>query len=144
MPWATIPNVSTYTGVPVSIEELSQAQAIIELFCGVTEDAEITGAKNLRLLRLAVAYQAAWITAHSDVFTNIDITSMQQDGVNFSVSHDNAGLLAPLAKRALVRLSWRRLPRSVRVMGRGDVTVGPDYVNAGSSALDDNRRWEQL
>lgn len=146
MPWATINEVSTYTGAAVSQDELTQAQAIIDLFSGVTEDATVVGTKNARLLKMAVAYQSAWQASHSDVFTNVDITSMQQDGVNFTNAHDNAGILAPLAKRALDRLSWRRLPRSIRVMKDSDHmgSIGVDYVNSDSSAIDDNRHWSTM
>lgn len=144
MAWATVLDVNTYTNSTVSQEDIEQAQAIIELFSGTTEDADIVGTKNLRLLRMAVAYQAAWLTAHPDAFTNIDITSMQQDGVNFTNAHDNAGILAPLAKRCLDRLSWRRAPRSVRIMSDSDAGPDVDYVNSDSSAIDDNRRWSPM
>ncbi|WP_149264289.1 hypothetical protein [Actinomadura sp. K4S16] len=113
--WATVDDVDTYTGVTVEEPDLVRAELLVGLFADA--DPEDTDAaiskKNLRLLRAAVAYQAAWMQHHPDVFLNLDATSISQDGVSVGHSHDNAGILAPLAKRSIDRLSWRR-SRSLR------------------------------
>jgi hypothetical protein len=118
MAWATISETLTYTGITVGADNIEAAQAMIELFADVTEDSDdnITS-KNARLLKMAVAYQAAWITDHPDVFTHIDISTMLQDGIQYSQRHENAGVLAPMARRAIDRLSWRRT-RSIRIRKR--------------------------
>lgn len=140
--WATGTQVHTYTGITVTSPQLSQAQFIVELFADVSSDASVAGnisQKNLRLLGQAVAYQAAWISQHPDTFTNIDVDDMSQDGVNFRNAHANSGVLAPLAKRAIDRLSWRR-SRSLRLQHRTDALSG-STGSLDSAAADDSRPW---
>jgi hypothetical protein len=115
MTWATVAETFTYTGITVTEAEVEQAQAIVELFSDVTEDANANiSSKNLRFLKMAVAYQAAWITEHPDLFTHVDVSTMLQDGLQFVSGHENAFLLAPFARRAINRLSWKR-NRSLKV-----------------------------
>jgi hypothetical protein len=117
MAWATVGEVLTYTGIEVTEAEVQQAQFIVELFADTTEEASDAGnisSKNLRFLRMAVAYQAAWITEHPDLFTHVDVSTMLQDGLQFTRGNENATLLAPFARRAINRLSWRR-NRSIKV-----------------------------
>lgn len=116
MSWATVAETLTYTGITVTEAEVEQAQAIVELFCDTSEEASDAGlisSKNLRFLKMAVAYQAAWITEHPDLFTHVDVSTMLQDGLQFVAGHENAFLLAPFARRSINRLSWKR-NRSIR------------------------------
>ena len=113
MAWATVAETLTYTKLTVTSADIDAAQFMVELFADVTEDATIS-TKNLRLLKMAVAYQAAWISDHPDIFTHVDVSTMLQDGIQFTNAHANAGVLAPMAKRAIDRLSWKR-NRSIRV-----------------------------
>ena len=113
MAWATTGEVLTYTGITVPEAELQQAQFMVEMFADVTEDA-VVSTKNLRFLKMATAYQAAWITEHPDLFTHVDVSTMLQDGLQFTRGHENATLLAPMARRAINRLSWRR-NRSIKI-----------------------------
>lgn len=113
MAWATTGEVLTYTGITVTEAEIQQAQFMVEMFADVTEDA-IVSTKNLRFLKMATAYQAAWITEHPDLFTHVDVSTMLQDGLQFTRGHENATLLAPMARRAINRLSWRR-NRSIKI-----------------------------
>lgn len=116
--WATVSETLTYTGITVGADNIAAAQFMIELFADVTPDSnDNISPKNLRLLKMAVAYQAAWISDHPDVFTHVDISTMLQDGVQFTHAHANAGVLAPMAKRALDRLSWKR-NRNIRLRKR--------------------------
>jgi hypothetical protein len=118
MAWATIEEAQQYTGISVGQDNIEAAQGIIEMFADVTElSNEKISTKNLRLLKMAVAYQAAWMSDHPDLFTHVDISTMLQDGIQFTNAHANSGVLAPLAKRAIDRLSWRR-NRSIRVRAR--------------------------
>lgn len=115
MAWATIAETLTYTGITVTSAQLAQAQAMVEMFADVTEEANANiSTKNLRFLKMAVAYQAAWITEHPDLFTHVDVSTMLQDGLQFTRGHENAMLLAPMARRSINRLSWRR-NRSIKV-----------------------------
>lgn len=144
MAWATTGEVLTYTGITVTDEELAQAQAMIEIFADVTEDADANmKTKNLRLLKMAVAYQAAWITEHPDLFTHVDVSTMLQDGLQFVAGHENAFVLAPMARRAVNRLSWRR-NRSIKVKrskrstlrGRRQIDYLGTSYNLGNGSID--------
>lgn len=148
MAWATTSDVTTYTGLNATAAQVEQAQAIIEIFADTTEDASNAGnisPKNLRLLKLAVAYQAAWITQHPDAFTNIDLTQVQQDGVVATMQHNNALVLAPMAKRCIDRLSWRRT-RSLRIGRMASAGTGlPRRMNLTNAVADDNDpRWRAM
>jgi hypothetical protein len=139
MAWATTAEALTYTGIEVTEAEIQQAQFIVELFADVTEDANANiSSKNLRFLKMAVAYQAVWITEHPDLFTHVDVSSMLQDGLQFNPRHENASLLAPFARRAINRLSWKRnrsikVKRSKRNTSRGlrSVDYGGSYTHIG-------------
>ena len=120
MAWATIAETQTYTGITVGADNITAAQAMVEIFADVTEASnDNISAKNLRLLKMAVAYQAAWITEHPDLFTHMDFSTVLQDGLQFTLSNENASVLAPMTRRAINRLSWRR-NRSIRIRRRRD------------------------
>lgn len=145
--WASVSEVQTYTGIVVGADNVTAAQAIVEMFADVTYDStDKISTKNLRLLKMAVAYQAAWMTDHPDLFTHIDISTMLQDGIQFTNAHANAGVLAPLAKRAIDRLSWRR-NRSIRVRARRQY-ADEQYRRIGyignTPAQDDNVIWYEM
>lgn len=147
MAWATVAETLTYTGITVTTAEVAQAQFIVELFSDVTEDSTIS-TKNLRMLKMAVAYQAAFVTDHPDLFTHVDVSTMLQDGVQFTQGHENAMVLAPLARRAINRLSWRR-NRSIKIRKprRGIRRMGymgalPSYDSNGAFEFRDRGMWE--
>ena len=141
--WATATDVDTYTGITATDAEVLRAQALIELFSGTTTDASDDGlisTRNLRHLKMAVAYQAAWMTMHPDVFTNVDLNNISQDGVSATMQHDNAALLAPLALRCLRRLSWWNAPHRAHKRFPASVNTG----NRDSAVGDDNIPWAPL
>lgn len=141
--WATAADVDTLTGITVTDAEVLQAQAIVEIFANTTtesSDAGLIATRNLRLLKRATAYQAAFMTEHPDLFTHVDVTSFSQDGQSASQAHANAALLAPLAKRCIDRLSWHLEP--LRAYKRASV-----YTDTGtrhSAVRDDNMPWVPL
>lgn len=147
MTWATTGDVPFYTGLTATEAQVAQAQAVIELFADTTEDASDAGnisTKNLRLLKQAVAYQAGWITQHPDAFTNMDTSSVSQDQVSATWLHANAGILAPLAKRCIDRLSWRRM-RPQRIGRRRSHGQIPRTMNVTSAVMDENDpRWRPI
>lgn len=147
MTWASTSDVITYTGVNATAAQVEQAQAVVEMFADTTLDASDAGnisPKNLRLLKMAVAYQAAWITAHPDAFTNVDLTNFNQDQVSGTLTHANALILAPLAKRAIDRLSWKRI-RPLRIGARGGYGNIPRTMNTTSAVMDDgDPRWRPI
>lgn len=148
MPWATTSDVTAYTGLSATAAQVEQAQAVIEVFADTTTAASTAGnisEKNLRLLKQAVAYQAAWIAQRPDAFTTLDTTQIQQDGVAATFTHHNALVLAPLAKRCIDRLSWKRI-RPLRIgRMRGAGSGIPRRMNRTSAvADDDDPRWQPM
>jgi hypothetical protein len=150
MAWATTAETLSYTGIAVSQDNIDAAQAMIELFADVTEassDAGNISLKNLRLLKLAVAYQAAWMTMQPDLFTRSDVGLMTQDGISFTSPHANSGILAPMSKRALDRLSWRR-NRNQRIRPQRPNNIynsdWSDPTNNDASLEDNTLGWEAM
>ncbi|MFD5089326.1 hypothetical protein ACFWMR_01900 [Amycolatopsis thailandensis] len=110
--WATVADVLKFTGKTVGEDKVTMAQANIDLVAGrLPADAERIGDRDQHWLKLAVAYQAAWLTAQPDVFERLDVRSTGQS----SASGEEGWLqLAPFAKWALKRVSWLG-SRSLRV-----------------------------
>ncbi|WP_328494108.1 hypothetical protein OHS59_16235 [Streptomyces sp. NBC_00414] len=149
MAWCTTSDVLAYTEVTVTEAKVDMAQLLIEIFADTTEDASdlgIISTTNLRLLKAAVAYQAAWMNAHPDQFTNSDFEAFQQDGLSVDNRHANSMILAPMAKRCIDRLSWKRNRNTyIRPMGGGAANYVPNYLNTTNADLDDDRTdWRPI
>lgn len=107
-PWATINDVKTLTGKTVSQEQRDQGAASLALHIGLIEEverADITD-RDRYWLKLACAYQAAWLASQPDAFERNDVASAGQDGESATFRPD-AHTLGPLARKAVKRLSWR-------------------------------------
>jgi hypothetical protein len=139
MAWADATYTESITGVAVTAGQVTQAQTMIELFSGVTEQYKLR-ARDVRYLKMAVAYQAAWINGQIDVTTRSDVSQVTQDEMSFTNATVDAAVLAPLATRALRRLSWKtnrsvRLRRPVDPLERRDFTQ--EFVtDTGDSELE--------
>lgn len=113
--WATAAEVLAYTGATVTDDQIGVSQGLIDIYANVTiDEQDVLGDRDLRLLKQALSYQTAWQVNQIDVMTRTDVTAVDQDGLKFTPANAEALLLAPLAKRCLDRLSWRK-PRSLRV-----------------------------
>src|SRR5690606_28861439 len=103
MSWATAEQASEITGKTVTEEDLAVAQPVIDIFSGVVEEqADRLKAKDLRMLRYAVSYQAVWMKGNAGALTGSDVQSATQDSVSFTrfdEGNDDATVLAPLARR---------------------------------------------
>lgn len=110
--YASPADVLNLTGSTVTPAQIGQAQAIVELYCNRFEEAaEHFSAKDERILKLATAYQCAFM-AQNNVFTTGDLESLAQGDLavtwkNSAASSDSK-VIAPLAKKALAQLSWNR------------------------------------
>lgn len=114
MAWATPAETLSLTGVSAGVDQIAQAQGVIEVLSGFTLSTPSITGRNARLLKSAVAYQAAWMVGQVDVTTRTDVSQSSQDGASFTLAHPDALILAPLARRCLDRLMTRRA-RSARV-----------------------------
>lgn len=136
MGWASIEQVATYTGETVTEQQLARAEATVDLATGRTyaNDYARTDDRDAYWLKLAVAYQAAWMLAQPDMFARTDVTNVAQDGGGTTGLTADALTLAPLAKRAIEHLSWRRT-RSLSVRPRAG--LAPRVV-------DEDHDWRPL
>lgn len=148
MPWADLDDavaMGAMVGVTVTQLHLDVAQETVELFSGTTEAASDAGnisERNLRLLEMATRYQAVYVAAHPELFVVQDVTSASQDGASANYAHADAQLLAPLAHRSILKLSWRQ--RGLRVRRPGMLRPETDYGNRDSATRDDSLDWSPL
>ena len=140
--WADAQTVLDITGVEVTEPQLAQAQAAVEVMCGrAYPDTSRLRVRDVYWLARAVAYQAAWSQGQFDLATRMDVTAAQQDSVSSSFTGD-AVVLAPMAARAINRLSWRR-SRTIHV--RSPFVDGSGYgADPLSEAADKEQDWQPL
>jgi hypothetical protein len=139
--WATPQQVTDITGATVSDVQLSQAQASIEMFSNrIYPDADRMRTRDLYWLRMAVAYQAAWMLGQFDLHTRMDANQVQQDGIVASLD-PRAMSLGPEAKAALQRCSWMR-SRTIHV--RSPFESAGRYSNALAESADEQQHWTPL
>lgn len=149
--WVTGTEASTITGKTVTDPQVSVAQPIIEIFTNVTTEASASlKPRDLRLLRYATAYQAYWMTTQVDVLSRLDVDNVTQDGVTYAKGDEpDVYVLAPLAKRCVLRLSWMKsrtiLPLTPEQAAylRGVLVPGVNLTGA-EEFLDDQQQWKPL
>ena len=142
MTWATINDVRVIAGVTVTDEQRAIATGIVETLVGVfvgVARPDITD-RDLEWLKRAVAYQAAWMVNHPDLFDREDVTSASQDGESVAFRNVDAHILAPLARKAIRRLSWR----GIRALAPGGGTPPPVVTDVNSEAFDDRLPWRPM
>ncbi|WP_030344769.1 hypothetical protein [Streptomyces sp. NRRL S-1022] len=137
--WCAAQDVIDATGVSVTDQQLAQAQAAIEVFSNrVYPDTERMRSRDLYWLGRAVAYQAAWLAGQFGLETRLDATQIQQDQVSTTLTGDGL-VLAPMAKRALQRVSWMR-SRTVHIRSAIE-GAGPLLGDPLSDGTDDSLVW---
>ena len=106
--WASIQDVVDATGAVVDAPALVIATTAIETRTGLIQAVGrvYLSRRDYYWLKLAVCYQAAWMLAQFDYFNRLDAEFIIQDGQRANFRHD-ALTLAPMAKSAIRRLSWR-------------------------------------
>jgi hypothetical protein len=137
--WATTQDVINAAGVTVTDQQLAQAQAAIEVFSNrIYADTDRMRTRDLHWLGQAVAYQAAWIAGQFGLETRLDATQIQQDQVSSTLTGDGL-VLAPMAARALRKVSWMR-SRTVHIRSAVE-GAGPIVGNTLSDGSDDHLVW---
>lgn len=132
--WATVAEVGDVTGVTLTTAQIKQAQHALETISGlVVDDVTITklSARDRRWLRNAVAYQAAFMAPAPDYLERQRVKSAGADGQSATFTADGSEL-APLARKALRKLSWR---------GSRSVHLAAPVVPVD---LDDRLGWQPL
>ena len=136
--WATVADVQNLTGKIVTEQHRNEAAATIELHIGLIESVERTdiSERDRYWLKQATCYQAAWVKAQADLYERNDVESAGQDGESADFRPD-AHTLAPLARKAIKRLSWR-----------GPRTIGAPAlrrrVDTTSEEYDDSLAWKRM
>lgn len=143
--WCTVATVASLTGKTVTAVDRNLAAFAIELTTGLIESVKRTDMtrRDAYWLQQAVAFQAAWLSETPDYLERNDVSSASQDGQSVTLKPD-ALVLAPLARRAIKRLSWRgtRSIRPIAVDERGRIRLTADYVPL--EAHDDLQVWRPL
>lgn len=127
--YTTIQEVKDLTNYDVPLEVITMAQGIIEAYTGRVE-AEIVNPVDLMLLGRATAYQAAYMfdeeNDYEQTFKQVSAIQVQQYGSMVTFTQDGiTPWVAPLAKLACGKLSWKRI-RSVRT---GSIFYRPPVVD---------------
>lgn len=142
-PWATIAQIKSVTGYEPTTDARDQAVATLETLTGLIEsiDRPDISDRDRHYLKLMLAYQAAFMRDNPDLFSRADVTSASQDGESAAFRNVDSHLLAPLARKAMRRLSWR----SIRALipGGGVPTASPGR-DVNSESFDDALPWSPV
>lgn len=149
--WCTVGDVLTYANATVGDDVLTQAGADIDVFCGRPYAVFVTGvaagyvcqlsAMDQYWLKLATAYQAAWILTQPDLYSRSDVTAVGRGKANVQFT-PTAMLLAPKARVTLDRVSWLK-SRSVHVPGPED--LDRPWLGVGfGGGLGEGGGWQSL
>lgn len=143
--WAQPTDVLNVTGVQVTPSQVLQAQSSIEILCGRSFAVPVDTLKtrDLHYLKLAVAYQCAWLRQQPDFFGRSDLSSINQDGMSITYDPATGGkavVCAPLARRAMRRLSWMKS----RSMHTTPVGASSEGIGLGDPIVDyEGEDWRQ-
>lgn len=149
--WCTTDDVLLLTGKTVTDAQLAQASAALELHVGRTYFETVSnpdggsvkvGRRDREWLKRACAYQAAWMLAQPDMYQRLDMDALASTGRPISLK-DRALVLAPLARRALQRVSWLR-SRSLHARTPFVDGMSPISPNAVAEANDAYEAWSPL
>jgi hypothetical protein len=135
--WATAGDVASLTGQSIDTTELEQANGVIELHAGKIYTLAVanTGTRDIEWMRRACAYQAAWMRSQPDMFARLDLNAVTQEGRAVGLK-EHALVLAPLAKKALNRVSWLR-SRSLHVRAPFEDGLGAAVLGGAVVDYDD-------
>lgn len=124
--WASVADVMSLTGMSVTQTQADQANSVIEVLAGRTYTlaAMTTGSRDVEWMRRASAFQCAWMTSQPDMFQRMDFETLSEGSGRPVKVKDHALVLAPLAKRALERVSWLK-SRSLHVRTPFTDGIGP-------------------
>lgn len=124
--------VATITGNEVSATTIKQAQNMLEVYAKRLFATDTLKARDLRFVQQAIAYQAAWLEAHPEVFVQSDFQTFSQTDFSATPRDTLSAWLAPLARAAMKRCSW---------MGTRSISLNSGFVTAADS---DDEKWTAL
>lgn len=113
--FTTATQVKTITGKIVTAALIERAQYAIEAYIGKFES-EITVAKDIEILKRAVAYQSAYMLNNEDIVfeqMNVSTTAQNDASTTFKQGDSTSPFIAPMAVMICNRLSFMR-SRSIK------------------------------
>lgn len=140
--FATIAEITTLTGVTVDATTRGLAAQSIETKTGLIEGTlaartDISD-RDLYWLKLACAWQAAWLQAQPDFLTRNDVSAVSVDGQSATGRADWL-TLSPMARTSIKRLSW---------VGTRSMLIGSPAARLVSDPLgeaaDDREKWRPI
>lgn len=142
--WCTTDDVLNLTGTSVTTAQLLQAGAVIDVHAArsFAVDGTRVGTRDLYFLKLATAWQAAWMNQQPDMFGRIDALDVSQ-GRSRTQLRDTAMSLGPLARKALKRVSWLK-SRSLHIQSAFTDSIGAMGIDPLSSAADAYGPWTPI
>lgn len=106
--WTTAEQATAITNQSLTTGDLEAANAILEIWVGVTPDLkDRLRPRDVRLLEKAEAFQAAWMKYKPALLERSDTDRVIQDTLQYDKGDRDMHVMAPLAKAAVQRLSWR-------------------------------------
>lgn len=106
--WTTPEQASSITKMTLTESDLEAANAILEIWVGVTPELkDRLRPRDVRLLEKAEAFQAAWMLHKVALLERSDTDRVIQDTLQYDKGDKDMHVMAPLAKAAIQRLSWR-------------------------------------
>jgi len=141
--WALPADVLNVTGLTVDVTAVNLAVLTLETVTGLIESIERPdiSARDRHYLKLMTCYQVAFMKDNPDLFTRADVTSASQDGDNANFRNVDSHLFAPLARKAMRRLSWRAVRALIPGGGVPSTAPGRDI---NSDSFDDSLPWGPL
>lgn len=149
--WCSVGDVLLFTGKTVTDNQLAQASAALELHIGRTYEELVAnpdggaikiGRRDRQWLKQACAYQAAWMLAQPDMYQRLDMEALASSGRPITLK-DRGLVLAPLARRAIQRVSWLR-SRSLHARTPFVDGQSPISPNAVAEANDAYEAWQAI
>lgn len=113
--WCTAEVAGDLTGKTIDVLTRNIAAMAVELHTGLIESVprEDMTRRDRYWLRQAVAFQAAWLLTQPDYLDRLAVRGIQQEGQSAEAGNPDWLTLAPLARKALRKLSWRSGMRSI-------------------------------
>lgn len=139
VPLVTVDQVQDLLGVTVTEVDLTEAHMDVDRVAGIDLDdqAQVDGLRprDLKLLKWAITYQAAWRSTQIDMHARLDVIEISGSTSDGSVkARDELTLqLAPLCRANLERISWKTkatkvLPSTGRRAPLGLITAATDVM----------------
>lgn len=106
--WCTVEEAVNITNQALTESDLVSSNSVIEIWVGVVPGVrDKLRPRDLRLLKKAEAFQAAWMKHKPALLERSDTDQVIQDTLQYSKGDKDMHVLAPLAKASIQKLSWR-------------------------------------